>query len=172
MTPAHVMPIWFGGLIVWSVYRRVRRNIGRQRLRPRRAAISLVILSIVSVVTGGTSVHNINLLLGFGGGLVPGALLGHIGLSLTRFEIKSEGHFYTPSAHVGVALSLIFIGRLIYRYVMLRGLSPATNHVPAAAQSPLTLFIFGLLAGYYIVFYAGVLIHSHDQKHTVPPPRE
>jgi hypothetical protein len=29
MSFAPVMPVLFGGLIAWSVYRRVRRNIGR-----------------------------------------------------------------------------------------------------------------------------------------------
>ena len=30
-------------------------------------------------------------------------------------------------------------------------------------QSPLTFFIFGLTAGYYIVYQTGLFIHSRDQ---------
>jgi hypothetical protein len=162
MTPAPVVPILFGGLVVWSLYRRVRRNLGRQRLHPRRAVTSLVLLSFFSVVIVSTSLYNTGLLIGFGGGLLPGALLGYIGLRLTRFETTDEGHFYTPSTHIGVALSLLLVGRLIYRFMVLRTLSNAPQ--PVVAQSPLTLFIFGLLAGYYIVYYAGVLLHSRDRK--------
>ena len=47
---APVIPIVFGGLFIWSIYRRVRRNIGRQKLRPRRIIVSIVIFSVVSVL--------------------------------------------------------------------------------------------------------------------------
>ena len=142
----------------------MRRNIGRQRMHPRRAVTSIVILSIFSVLIIGVSSHNPKLLLGFGGGLLPGALLGFIGLRLTRFETTDEGHFYTPSAHIGVVLSLLFIGRLAYRFMVLDPFSSTSPQPHAIAQSPLTLLIFGLLAGYYITYYAGVLVHSRDQK--------
>jgi hypothetical protein len=164
MTPAPVMSILVGGLIAWRLYRRVRRNIGRQKLRPRRAVTSLVILAIFSALIVGVSFHNPKLLLGFGGGLLPGALLGWVGLRLTRFETTGEGHFYTPSAHIGVALSLLFIGRLAYRFMELRPFSNPSPQPHAIAQSPLTLLILGLLAGYYMVYYAGLLVHSRDQK--------
>jgi len=164
MTPAPVVPVLFGGLIAWSLYRRVRRNLGRQKLHPRRAVTSFVILSFFSAVIISTSLRNTNLLLGFGGGLLPGALLGYLGLRLTRFETTDEGHFYTPSAHIGVALSLLFIGRLVYRFMVLRTFSTTPPQPPIVSQSPLTLFIFGLLAGYYFVYYAGVFLHSRDRK--------
>jgi hypothetical protein len=164
MSPAPVMPVLFGGLIAWSVYRRVRRNIGRQRLHPRRAVTSLVILSVFSVAVAGASLHNPNLLVGFGGGLLPGALLGYVGLRLTRFETTEAGHFYTPSAHIGVALALLFVGRLIYRFVALHSLARTFPQPTAMPKSPLTLLIFGLLAGYYMVYYAGLFLHSHDRK--------
>jgi len=85
MSSAHFVPILLVGLFVWSIYRRVRRNIGRQKLHPRRAVTSIAILSLVSVLIVGTSLQNTHLLLGFGGGLLLGALLGFVGLRLTRF---------------------------------------------------------------------------------------
>ena len=50
MTSAPVIPILFGGLFVWGIYRRVRRNIGQQTLRPRRIMVSIVIFSVVSIL--------------------------------------------------------------------------------------------------------------------------
>ena len=47
MTSAPIAPFLIGGLVAWGIYRRVRRNIGRQPLRPRRIAISIVIFSII-----------------------------------------------------------------------------------------------------------------------------
>lgn len=167
MSSAHLVPISLAGLFAWSIYRRVRRNIGRQKLRPRRAVTSIIILSVVSVLLVSTSLHNTRLLLGFGGGLLPGALLGFVGLRLTRFETTAEGHFYTPNTHIGVALSLLLAGRIAYRFMVLNSAAAAPDH-PPPMQSPLTFFIFGLTAGYYIVYQAGLFIHTRDRNVSAP----
>jgi hypothetical protein len=162
MSSPHFVTILIIGIFAWSIYRRVRRNIGRQSLSPRRAITSIVILSAVSVLIVGTSLQNINLPLGFGGGLLLGALLGLIGLRLTRFETTAAGHFYTPNTHIGVALSVLFVGRFAYHYMP--GNAVAAQNPAMPFQSPLTLFILGLTVGYYIVYQTGLLIHSHDKK--------
>ena len=152
--------------MAWSIYRRIRRNIGRQPLHPRRAITSITILSLVSVLIVGTSLQNTNLLLGFGGGLLLGALLGFAGLRLTKFETTDQGHFYTPNTHIGVVLSVLFIGRIAYRFIVAGNAATAQN--PAQPfQSPLTLFIFGLTVGYYLVYQTGILIHNHDKNNSV-----
>src|ERR1700710_1036320 len=120
MTPPPVMPVLFGGLIAWGIYRRVRRNIGRQKIQPRRIIFSIVIFSLVSVLFIGMSLQQMHLMLGILGGLALGVGLGFIGLRLTKFETNDEGHFYTPNTHIGVALSLLFVGRLLYRFWVLR----------------------------------------------------
>jgi hypothetical protein len=163
MTPVPVVPILFGGLIAWSIYRRVRRNIGQQPLRPRRIMLSIVIFSVVSVLFIAASLQHLQLLLGIIVGLLCGALLGLAGLRLTKFETTDAGHFYTPNTHIGIALSVLFIGRLLYRFWVLRDAGLATDH-PPPFQSPLTFFIFGLIAGYYIVYYVGLFVHTHDKK--------
>lgn len=150
-------------LIAWRMYRRVRRNIGRQPLHPRRAIKSIVILSLVSLLIVGTSFQNTNLLLGFGGGLLLGALLGFVGLRLTKFETTDEGHFYTPNTHIGVAISLLLVGRIAYRFMTFHDISTAQNH-PPPMQSPLTIFIVGLTVGYYLVYQTGLFIHSRDKN--------
>ena len=163
MSSPHFATILIIGIFAWSIYRRVRRNIGRQNLHPRRAIKSIVILSLVSVLIVCTSFQNTNLLLGFGGGLLLGALLGFAGLRLTRFETTDEGHFYTPNAHIGVALSVLFVGRMAYKYIPSGNAATAPN--PAMPfHSPLTLFILGLTVGYYLVYQTGLFIHSRDKK--------
>jgi hypothetical protein len=163
MVAAPVMPILFGGLIAWSLYRRVRRNIGRQRLHPGRIVFSLVIFSIIAVALVAVSVQSVHLLLGIGGGLLLGVILGFVGLRLTRFETSEQGYFYTPNTHIGLALSLLFVGRMLYRLWVFRdGVMPAGS--PAAMQSPLTYFILGLVVGYYLVYYGGLFIHARSKK--------
>jgi hypothetical protein len=163
MTPVPVVPVLFGGLIAWGIYRRVRRNIGRQQLRPRRITFSIVVFSLVSLLIIGMSLQQLHLMLGIVGGLVLGVMLGFVGLRLTRFETNAEGHFYTPNTHIGVALSLLFAGRMLYRLWVFRDATTAAGH-PPPFQSPLTFFIFGLIAGYYIVYFIGLFVHTHDKK--------
>ena len=83
MSSPPTIPILMAGLIAWSIYRRVRRNIGRQKLRPVRITISIVVLSVVSVLLFSLSLSYPQLLLGIGGGLLLGTPLGFVGLRLT-----------------------------------------------------------------------------------------
>ena len=163
MISAPVMPVLIGGVFAWSIYRRVRRNIGRQKLRPRRITTSIVIFSVVSLMLLGVSLSHPPLLLGIGGGLLLGVPLGFLGLRLTQFETTDAGHFYTPNTPIGVGLSLLFVGRMIYRFWILRDAAESPGH-PPLMQSPLTYFIFGLIAGYYLVYYIGLFVHTHDRK--------
>ena len=158
-----IAPVLFGGLFAWGIYRRVRRNIGRQPLRPVRSVFSIVIFVAVSALLLTTSLAVPKMLLGIGGGLLLGALLGFVGLRLTKFETTEQGHFYTPDLRIGIGLSLLFAGRMLYRFWALGNISIAANQ-PQAFQSPLTFLCFGLIAGYYIVYHAGVLLHTRDRK--------
>jgi hypothetical protein len=154
-------------LIVWRMYKRIRRNIGRQPLRPRRAMTSIIILSVLSVVFVYVSLPQPRLLLGVGGGLSLGVLLGLIGLRLTKFETTAAGHFYIPNTPIGVALSVLLVGRIAYRFLVLSNAANAPSH-PPPMQSPLTFFIFGLMAGYYIVYQSGLFLHSRDKNISDP----
>jgi hypothetical protein len=158
-----VFYILIGGLFAWRIYRRVRRNIGRQKLQPRRIIASLVIFSIFSIGIIFYGVQFPRLLAGFGGGIVAGAILGFVGLKLTQFETTHEGHFYTPNTHIGVGLSILLVGRVLYRMIVLNNVALAPNH-PPPMQSPLTYFILGLTFGYYIVYYIGLFVHTHDKE--------
>ena len=162
MSSPHFATILIVGIFAWSIYRRVRRNIGRQPLRPGRAKRSIVILSLVSAVIVYTSLQNINLLLGFGGGIVLGALLGFAGLKLTRFETTDAGHFYTPNTHIGVALSVLFVGRIAYKYIPL-GHAAVRAKSGNAVSKPADAFHFGADRR---------LLHRLSNRHLDPQPRQ
>jgi hypothetical protein len=104
------------------------------------------------------------LLLGISSGVALGVGLGFLGLRLTKFETTEAGHFYTPNTSIGVGLSLLFVGRIIYRFWVLSNVAAEKGQPqPQLFQSPLTLLIFGLIAGYYIVYYIGLFVHTHDK---------
>ena len=145
-------------LVAWRVYARIRRTIGRQRLTKVRPWITVVVFPLIFVLLLATSLaHPATGVAAIAGALV-GAGLGVLGTRLTKFEVTPAGLFYTPNAHLGIALSLLLVLRLGYRFVMLQVSAPPL--APQSMQlgnSPLTLAIFGTLAGYYVTYAIGLL---------------
>ncbi|HVZ45439.1 MAG TPA: hypothetical protein VHA82_16630 [Ramlibacter sp.] len=148
-----------GALVAWRVYSRFRRMVGRQRLSKYRPAITLVIFPVlVALVALASLAHPLNLLW-FAAALGCGVALGFFGLAHTRFEaVPGQGLFYTPNAHLGIALSLVFVARIAYRLIEVFYIAPQAQYSATEfARSPLTLSAFGLLAGYYISYAVGLL---------------
>jgi hypothetical protein len=171
---AFIYYIVFGALIAFSIYRRTRRSIGKQKLRPGRVITRLVLLGVSTLCIILVGLLNPMIYLGFGAGIAGGVALGLVGLRLTKFETTVEGHFYTPDTRIGVAISLMLTGRIIYRFAVLKDTNAAVaaGHPPAMG-SPLTFFIAGLTVGYYMVYYIGLFVHTHDKTpataSTAPP---
>ena len=156
-------------LMAWGVYRRVRRNIGQQPLRPTRIIVSLVVLALVTGLLIVVSLPFPKMLMGIGGGMGLGAGLGFVGLRLTKFETTEQGHFFTPNTHIGIALSLLLVGRMLYRWWMFQDTAAATTAGQAQIfQSPLTFLILGLTLGYYFVYRIGLFVHTHDKRLSPP----
>ncbi|HET9034130.1 MAG TPA: DUF1453 domain-containing protein [Dokdonella sp.] len=174
MQPAVVHPSLFASigviaLVLWRVYARIRRVIGRQSLKRRRQLISVVVFPIVLVLLLLASIANPPSAIGLCAGAVIGSLLGAYGLRLTQFEVTEAGHFYTPNAHLGIALSLLFVGRLAYRFLHLQMMGDAAAAPPDAfTRSPLTLLIFATLIGYYITYAIGLLRWSANTPLPAP----
>ena len=155
-------------LVLWRVYARIRRVIGRQTLKRRRVMIPVIVLPIALVVLLLASISNPLSAVSLCVGATIGSLLGVYGLRLTRFEVTEAGYFYTPNAHLGVALSLLFAGRLAYRFLHLQIIGDATVAPPMDfTRSPLTLLIFATLIGYYLAYAIGLLRWSANTPQPV-----
>ena len=157
-------------LLAWRIYSRIQRIVGRQKLSRRRAWSTLTVFPVLIAALAYAAHANPQALVGLASGLAGGAVLAAYGLRLTRFEVTPEGMFYTPSAHLGIALSLLLVGRILYRLVEIYRSDPTIS--PAAtslALSPLTLAVVGLLAGYYMAYAIGLVRWrplSHQQYPT------
>ncbi len=169
-TPANVQPfvlVGVGLLVTWRLYSRFRRLVGRQRFRPVRSWIqALLFPALLLALLVGTLRHPLSsgaeLL-----GLAAGVGLGLYGLRLTTFEKTAEGLFYTPNAHLGIALSLLFTGRIAYK--LYRGWDASagfTQPPEGLVKSPLTMLIVGMLAGYFSTYAIGLLLR---RRRGTPP---
>lgn len=147
---------------MFAIYRRVRRNIGRQPVTAGRMQFRIVMLGIVSALIAFGASRDMSLLGALLAGVVAGAALGWFGLQHTKFETTPRGNFYTPHTYIGIFVSLLLLGRIAYRfltiYPSMHAAAQADQDPFAAYQkSPLTLAIFGVVVGYYIFYYVGVL---------------
>jgi hypothetical protein len=143
-------------LIVWRLYSRVRRSVGRQTFSKVRPWITLVLFpTLIVLLALAVRSHAASLGL-MAGGVIAGAALGVFGLSKTKFENTPQGMFYTPNAHLGIALSAVFAARVIYRLFEIYSMGAQVQSIDFS-RSPLTLGIFGLLAGYYVAYAIGLV---------------
>ncbi len=180
---SQIGPFLFAALVVFSIYRRFRRNFGRQRLRPARMTLRIALLTVIGISLLPMALRSAQFL----SAELIGAALG-IGLALwgaqrTRFQMYQGQLHYLPHTYTGVAVSLLFLGRLVFRVAQIYtgypaaadraqaaagavapvagAAYPAQGLVPAAmVRSPLTLGIFFVLVGYYVCYYSLVLWKS------------
>jgi hypothetical protein len=157
------LPWVFALLIPLALYRRFRRTFGRQPLvRGRLIARVVIFVLIGTALTLGARHYALQEL----GGLAVGTALALWGASRTRFETENGKRYYIPHTYTGIAVSLLFVGRLIYRLAQTSGtLAAAGGSAPpagptAAMQSPLTMGILFVLIGYYVCYYSWVLWKS------------
>ncbi|HET7359785.1 MAG TPA: DUF1453 domain-containing protein, partial [Rhodanobacteraceae bacterium] len=73
MTPNVMVPLVMAPLIVWIFYRRVRRNFGRQPVRPRRTWTRVAVFVVLTAMIGLGGLRDPRLAEGLAAGLVGGA---------------------------------------------------------------------------------------------------
>ena len=154
-------------LIVWRMYSRIRRVIGRQALSTKRVWVRIVVFPVVIALLAFSPTMHPEALGYLACGVAVGVALGVLGLRLTKYEVTAQGLFYTPSAHLGIALSTLLIARIAYRF--------AVNGFPGAGAvgpprgsglTPLTMLLVGTLAGYYWTYALGLLRWSMRSRGT------
>ncbi len=162
-----IWPYAIAILAVWAVYRRLRRNFGRQPLRPVRMKIRIGILVFLGCSLLPTALISGQFLAAEITGLAAGVALGIYAMQRTRFQTLNGQPHYLPHTYTGVAVSLLLVGRLAYRLVHVYFVEQAGGeqamqafNSPAMARSPLTLGLLFVVVGYYSSYYSGVLWKS------------
>lgn len=159
-------------LLAWIVWRRVSRQFGRQPIQRKRMIARIAIFAVVGCLLSLAGLHSIQLLEGLLVGVLIGALIGMVGLRLTRFEVDPvKGDCYVPNPWIGALLTVLLLGRLIWKFMEMQQVSAAAQaagYPSSYTYSPLTMLVVGLLVGYYIVYFSGLLIHHCRFQQTHP----
>jgi hypothetical protein len=153
-----ITPYLIAAVVVWGIYRRLRRSFGRQRVREGLMWLRVGILTAAAAAMAILTAHDVRVLAALVAGIAGGAALAYMGLRYTKFEVQSDGRFYTPHTYIGVAVSALFFGRLLYRFLTVYdGALPNHGFAGSYQGNPFTLAVFGALVSYYVVYYLGVL---------------
>jgi hypothetical protein len=171
LTPQVIIPTLLVPLFGYRLYRRFRANFGRQPVQHTRMVVLLVILAVVVAIFLLGALRSTPALEAAAGGLIAGVLVGVLGLRLTRFESDEKGRYYTPNSYIGAAVTLLLVGRIVYRMVSMYSMpqlapAPGTDPFAAMTQSPLTLAMLMLTLGYYLTYTSGVLYKSRGDGGT------
>jgi len=89
-------------LILFALYRRFRRNFGRQPVRRKRLMVRIVALTLAGFGVASSVIATPEFLGAAGGGLAAGIILALVGLRHTRFEATTEGEYYTHPSRTTV----------------------------------------------------------------------
>jgi hypothetical protein len=174
---SQIAPLLTSALVILVVYRRVRRSFGKQPLSSTRLTVRVVILALVGALLLPAVIRGWEPLAAALAGLIIGAALAWWGASQTKFARQNQQLYFVPHTYTGVIVSLLFLGRLAYRFAQSYGVMHATAAhgvaVPPEAadpsfgpygaammRKPLTLGIYYVLMAYYVSYYSWVLHKS------------
>ncbi len=166
---SQIAPFLAAALVLFVIYRRFRRSFGQQPLRPVRMQVRIGLLLIIGCLLLPAVLRSTAFMSATLAGIAAGTALAMWGASRTRFLRASGQLYYVPHTYTGIAVSFLFLGRLIYRLIAVYGNLHAAGHAAAAdsadqgfaaagvLQSPLTLGLYFVLMGYYVCYYSMVL---------------
>jgi hypothetical protein len=144
-------------LLVWRVYSRVKKMMARQRSVMSRHWTGVGVFSAMVLVPASEVVGQPVSLAWLAGGTLAGVAYAVWGLRLTRFEVAADGYWFTPNARLGMLVAMLFLARIMYVGLEIFVNQGTANVLPPFAESPLTLLVFGLFAGYFATYSAGLL---------------
>jgi hypothetical protein len=182
----HGWLLLWAALLAFAIYRRFRRNFGRQALRPKRMVVRIGLLCVIAALLLPAAARSAQFTLGVAAGLAVGLGLGLWAGTRTRFETHAGTLHYIPHTYTGLAVFAVFAARMAYRFaaLLVGGTVPGKAPLDAAApnsfqlslvQSPLTLGLFFVLIGYYVYYYSQLLwksrhLTAQDLEAATPAP--
>src|SRR5215469_12126548 len=120
LSPDHIVGTLVSfGIILFFIYRRFRRNFGRQKLRPGRLKFRIWVLGIVGLLLLVPAFFSPLRALATAVGLGIGVSLALWAAKHTRFEKQDDTLYYIPHTYTGMVVTALFLGRLLYKIVFL-----------------------------------------------------
>jgi MFS family permease len=163
-----------GGVVLLSLALRYRAGTARRQGRHWTAGLNVwmtifsavFFLSFTFLISFWIASASRFALIGMG----CGAILGLLGLTMTRWESQPEGLFYTPSRWLALLVTLAIAARFVYGWwhATHSGSSPPSDQhwLITASGTQLSVAVAAGLIGYYLVYSIGVRLRvtRHEQR--------
>lgn len=158
-----LLPLLVIVLMPVILIQRYRMGSARRRARAWTTALNVAVMtfSAICFLIGAavTTVWVDNAFTGAAAGIALGAVLGFVGLALTRWEPTAEGLHYTPNRWLVLFVTFVVSARVAYG--LWRSWTVAQSGVYGtpmvlAFGIPESLAVGGLVIGYYVAFALGV----------------
>lgn len=147
-------------VILFSLYRRVRRTVGVQKIVPRSMWTRIAVFAVICGLFLVSGLTHPLALLADAVGAAAGVAIAVAALRTTAFERRDDAWYYRTHTWIGLGVSALFVARLVYRFAMLQsafgsGAQAAAPHLQfgSYAADPLTTGVYFLVAAYYAVYY-------------------
>ncbi|GMA64348.1 hypothetical protein NZD89_03185 [Alicyclobacillus fastidiosus] len=168
-------------LVIFGLYRRVRRTVGFQYLVRGRITTRVVIFSILALVILAAGAANPISYVFDAVGLVIGGIIAYISARTTKFEMRNGRWGYLQHLWIGIGLIILFIGRLAFRFIEISQdvgkiqQQQVSGQNQLAAQSfsdPWTAGVFMLLVAYYIGYFIFLLRKAREFENQTSSARK
>jgi hypothetical protein len=158
-----LLPLLLLALMPIILIQRYRVGTSRRLVRPWFVGLNLLLMALSAVLflagAGITSYWVTNAFIGAALGLLSGALLGVLGLVMTRWEPTAATLHYTPNRWLVLIVTFAVTARVLYGLwrswsVARAGVSGAP--VVLAFGIPESLAVGGTVIGYYLMYALGL----------------
>jgi hypothetical protein len=165
------MPLLFVVLLPFSIVNRYRLGTARRRGRSWIATLNFVLLAFSAVIflwsaaLMNTWVPSAFLYALYG--ITGGALLGLLGLKLTRWEPTARALHYTPNRPLVLMITIIVAARVLYGFWRSwHAWSNATSGTGwlIASGAAGSIGVGAVVLGYYFTYWAGVALHLRAHR--------
>ncbi len=157
------------GLIIFLIYRRIKRTIGFQKYIPAVMIFRIILFSLVATMVLSFTVTKTTSLIADLAGISLGLTLLYLAVKNTVFEKRQDGLYYRTHIWIELTILILFLARFIYRFYTL--FTHVKSNSPEEMQNslqnvrdPLTSSVFLVICAYYIGYFAFILKHSKSES--------
>ncbi|NEZ00874.1 DUF1453 family protein [Heyndrickxia shackletonii] len=164
--------IFIIALILWIIYRRVRRNIGWQHLNQGKMLFRMILFFIIGLIFFAAGIaHPVSLISDIVG-IILGIILAYYGSSITSFEQREDRLYYRPNIWIGSIVTFLFLARFVYRFYgifvggtyakLQQGQPNDFQNIGYSVGNSWTSGLMLIMFAYYIVYYM-ILLRKQKQ---------
>lgn len=173
--------IIIAALILFSIYRRVRRNIGWQKLQQKNLWYRTALFFIVGLGFLIVGIFQPVSLLSDIGGILAGAILAYYSANMTNFEHREGSLYYRPNVWIGSIVTVLFFARLLFRFdgiynqeklgSLQAGTHAGLQNMGFAVGNSWTTGLMLIMFAYYVI-YNSILLRKQKELLSKAPETE